>query len=203
MLFRSIVVGDDAQHLNAISGATGTPLPGFPIVLGAEQKGSPAVCDCDGDGKTEIIAESGDGNLYVWDYDFPFSPTLSPPWPQFHHDAERTGLMTHPLFVDTPERGPVPSAIELAPIVPNPARAAARFAYAVPSARSGSSVELAVYDLSGRQVVVLERGVARAGRHSVQWNLRDRSGARVRAGLYFLRLVLGEERQTQKFAVLR
>ena len=42
-----------------------------------------------------------DKNLYLWDYDFPFSPNGQPPWPQFHHDAQRTGLASNPAFAPT------------------------------------------------------------------------------------------------------
>ena len=85
-----IVIGDELGFLTAISG-DGTVLPGFPILLGAEVKGTPALCDCDADGKTEIVFSGMDLKVHVWDYDFPFSPSLPVPWPQFHHDAARTG----------------------------------------------------------------------------------------------------------------
>jgi hypothetical protein len=70
--------------------------PGFPIVLNGEVRGTPAVCDCDGDGMSEIVLADWDRNLYMWDYDYPFSPGHTPPWPQFHHDAARTGFASTP-----------------------------------------------------------------------------------------------------------
>src|SRR5262249_26468753 len=50
-----VVIGDEDGSLAALSGATGTMLPGFPIAMAAEASGTPALCDCDGDGMTEIV----------------------------------------------------------------------------------------------------------------------------------------------------
>src|SRR5262249_47479764 len=91
-----VVMGDENTELAALSGATGQMMPGFPIKLDGEIRGTPALCDCDGDGKTEIVLSGWDTNLYVWDYDFPFNPNGMPAWPQFHHDALRTGFQNGP-----------------------------------------------------------------------------------------------------------
>jgi len=200
-----IVMGDENGQLAAISGIDATMLPGFPIQLGAEVRGTPAVCDCDGDGKTEIVAANWDKNLYVWDYDFSFSPGHIPPWPQFHHDAARTGYAGTPVFVGVDDDGAKapPRSLELAAPAPNPASGATRLWYGIPAERAGGDVELAIYDLAGRRVRVLERGIARPGRHSVAWDLRDESGATTQAGVYFARLTLGPEVRTRKLVVVR
>ena len=98
-----IVIGDENSTLAAISG-NATMLPGFPIQLNGEVRGAPAVCDCDGDGLSEIVVAGWDRNFYMWDYDFPFSPGKTPPWPQFHHDAARTGFASSPVFVGVKDR---------------------------------------------------------------------------------------------------
>ena len=59
------------------------------------------------DGKTEIVLAGWDKNIYVWDYDFPFQPNGSAPWPQFHHDARRTGFSGAPLYVGGVDDGPL------------------------------------------------------------------------------------------------
>ena len=199
-----ILIGEENGQLTALSGADATVLPGFPIQLSAEVKGSPAVCDCDGDGKTEIVVAGWDKNVYMWDYDFPFSPGQVPPWMQFHHDAARTGYAGTPVLVGT-EEGPsaLPRALELAPPAPNPARGGARLWYGVPADRAGGVLELAIFDLSGRRVRILQSGRAEAGRQSASWDLRDASGAPAEAGVYFARLSLGSEARSRKLVVVR
>ncbi|MEK7330691.1 MAG: T9SS type A sorting domain-containing protein, partial [Candidatus Eisenbacteria bacterium] len=198
-----VVMGDENGILNGISG-NGQLLPGFPIQLGGEVRGTPAVCDCDGDGKSEIVVSSWDQNTYVWDYDFAFSPAGTPPWPQFHHDARRSGLATAPAFVDapSPELPPAPLSVELAPPVPNPAHTTTRLAWAVPVERAGADLDLSVYDLAGRRIVRLASGKAQPGRFAVDWDLRSAGGTRMGSGIYFLRFHLGPFTESRKLVVM-
>ncbi|OGF15196.1 MAG: hypothetical protein A2W00_06255 [Candidatus Eisenbacteria bacterium RBG_16_71_46] len=198
-----IVMGGEDFKVTAISGADGSLLAGFPLHLGAEVRGAPALCDCDGDGLSEIVVSALDRSLYVWDYDRPFSPGAAPPWPQFQHDARRTGFAGSPAFVTVPGPAPPPRQVQLATPYPNPARQAARFAFGVPADRAGSRYEVAIYDLGGRRVRTVEGGVARAGRFSAQWDLRDEGGSPVKAGVYFLSFSLGDQRRSHKLLVMR
>mgnify|MGYP001115309160 FL=1 len=201
-----VLIGDVAGRLTALSGADATVLPGFPIQLGGEILGTPAVGDIDGDGLTEIAVACWDMNVYVWDYDFAFSPGAIPPWPQFHHDPLRTGYAATPVPTDVEDDDTAPTVfrtVELGPPAPNPAQGTTRLWYGVPAGMEGARLELAVYDLSGRRVRTLEQGLARAGLHSVQWDLRDASGSPAGAGVYFTRLVTGPEVCTRKLVVVR
>jgi hypothetical protein len=200
-----IVMGDEERNLAALSG-TGTMLPGFPIVLNGEVRGTPALCDCDGDGMGEIVLADWDRNLYMWDYDFAFSPGHTPPWPQFHHDAARTGLASNPVFVGVggpPVPPGVPATLELSAPSPNPARSSAQAYYSVPASSAGAPYEIAVFDVTGRRIRMLERGTARPGNYPVTWNLRTADGRAAGEGLYFLRITLGSLVQSRKVAVLR
>jgi hypothetical protein len=199
-----IVQGDETGNLTALQGGAGAVMPGFPIQLEAEVKGTPALCDCDGDGLTEIVVAGWDHKIYEWDYDFPFSPNQNRAWPQYHHDAMRTGFFDTPILVGVEDSAPVvPPAVELTPPTPNPARAGARFAFGIPSASTGQPFELAVYDILGRRVQTLQHGTSRAGRFDVAWDLRNEHGTPVQNGIYFVRLSLGALSQSRKIAVLR
>ena len=198
-----VIIGDDNGSLAALSGADGSMLAGFPIQLDAEVTGTPAVCDCDGDGKTEIVDVDFGGTLYVWDYDFPFSPGGPPPWPQFHHDARRTGNATTPILLAVGDHGPAsPRALALAAPRPNPARGPLAIDFAVPQSLDGATLDLSVYDLGGRRVRTIEHARARAGAHTLPWDLRDGRGVPARSGVYWIRLTAGREALTRKAVVL-
>jgi hypothetical protein len=208
--FNDIICGGEDGTLTAISGANATVMAGFPIQLEAEVRGTPAVADIDKDGKTEIVLAGWDKNIYVWDYDFPFSPSMTPPWPQFHHDARRTGFASAPLYVgvdDGPGTGSgAVREIEFAPPSPNPMRAGrsvARLDFAVPSAASGGTYDLSVYDLSGRRVKRVDGGIAPVGHFTLRWDLRDALGRPVDGGVYFIRFTLGGKSLTRKLVVLQ
>ncbi len=199
-----VVIGDENGSLAALSGATGAMLPGFPIQLAAEASGSAALCDCDDDGKSEIVVADFGGTVHVWDYDFPFSPAGPPPWPQYHHDAERTGFADTPAPVDVdPPAASVPRVLELALRGPNPARTTLEIAFGVPLEQDGAPLEVTVFDLAGRLMRTLARGPARPGRASLTWDMRDARGALASRGLYLVRLRAGTQALTRKVVVLR
>lgn len=205
--FADMLAGDEEGVLTAFSGANGQVLPGFPIQLQGEVRGAAAIADVDGDGKTEIVLSGWDKNVYCWDYDFPFSPSGPPPWPQFHHDARRTGFFDAPLYVgvndDPAIGGAIPAALEFAPPAPNPSKARTRLEFSIPSASAGETYSLAIYDLSGRRVRLVDSGRARPGRFSLTWDLRDERGSPVDGGVYFARFTLGTQSVTHKSIVMR
>ena len=202
--WNDVVAGDETGSLAALSGATGAMLPGFPIALAAEASGTPALCDCDGDGMSEIVAVDHGGTVHVWDYDSPFSPGGPAPWPQFRHDAQRTGSsepLPEPVGVTPAAAGP-PRTLELGRPHPNPAGAGVHLAYGIPGDQRGAAIELAIYDLLGRRVRTLVNTPARPGHGTARWDMRDQRGGRVAAGVYMVRLSAGARALTRKVVVL-
>ncbi len=90
----------------------------------------------------------------------------------------------------------------LAPAVPNPAGAAGtRIAYRV---EARGPVRLTVFDVQGRAVRTLaEDPAAEPGPHQTRWDLRDDAGARVGAGVYFVKLATAAGGAGQRILVLR
>ena len=78
-----------------------------------------------------------------------------------------------------------PTGIEFSAPRPNPSRAKVTLEFALPAP---SDVSITVHDIVGRLVrkVVDRRFVA--GRHSVEWDRRDRAGHILDSGIYFVRL---------------
>ncbi len=80
--------------------------------------------------------------------------------------------------------------------------------FSVPSAAGagdapGRLTEIAVYDLSGRLVKTVARGVYSGGEHSVTWDGRDGLDRPVAGGVYFLRAGSGGKVSHLKLMVLR
>ena len=81
---------------------------------------------------------------------------------------------------------------------PNPSRAGVSFQFAV---RKPGAVTIEVFDPAGRRVaVVLDRSLDR-GVHSAAWDGHDAAGARVGAGVYYLRLRTPDGSQTRRVSL--
>jgi hypothetical protein len=74
---------------------------------------------------------------------------------------------------------------DLGPAHPNPASLMAEVSYSIPTA---GTVNLTVYDVSGRRVRTLVGGPMPAGRFTARWDCADQTGRRAAKGVYFFRL---------------
>jgi hypothetical protein len=82
----------------------------------------------------------------------------------------------------------------LAPPAPSPANDRARIAYELPAR---ATVALAVFDLQGRKVAVLDRGVREPGRHGAAIDT-----SHLRPGVYLIRLETGGARAERRLLVV-
>jgi hypothetical protein len=87
--------------------------------------------------------------------------------------------------------GSIPLTISFS-IAPNPAKNA-RLSFGLPRE---DRVELAVFDVAGRQVAMIEKGTLAAGSYTRSWDGRTDGGSTAGAGLYFYRLKVGNEVRT-------
>jgi hypothetical protein len=78
-----------------------------------------------------------------------------------------------------------PSGCTLGQNYPNPFNPSTSIQYTLTRT---SRVELKIYDLVGREVMVLDAGVKSEGSHSVSWNGRDATGNKMPSGVYICRL---------------
>ena len=74
----------------------------------------------------------------------------------------------------------MPLAFGLSQNYPNPFNPATTIRFALPCA---AHVDLVVYDVLGREVAVLARGLYEAGYHGLRWDASDQA-----SGLYLARL---------------
>jgi flagellar hook assembly protein FlgD len=63
-------------------------------------------------------------------------------------------------------------------------------------------VRLEVFDLLGRRVKLLALGDYPAGRHAVEWDRQDASGAAAKPGVQVYRLIAGDFRDQKKMVLL-
>jgi hypothetical protein len=93
-----------------------------------------------------------------------------------------------------------PSAIVFSRNRPNPFASSTGISYSLPGA---APVELAVYDIAGRRVAILDSGVRGRGPHDVTWDGRNASGKLCASGVYFLRLRAGNRIVVRKAVIVR
>jgi len=94
----------------------------------------------------------------------------------------------------------VPASLVLEQNFPNPFNPTTEIRYTLPAA---GAVRLALYDLTGRLVMILFEGEQRAGRHTIRWHGQDRHGRPVGAGVYFCRLETPGAVQTRKLVLAK
>ena len=93
---------------------------------------------------------------------------------------------------------PISGIAALGHPTPNPFSGTMRMSYAVSA--EGERVEISVFDLAGRRMKALASGFQSPGIHTVSWDGRDESGARVRKGMYFVHMRVGRQAQQVRVA---
>lgn len=96
---------------------------------------------------------------------------------------------------------PEVGGFELSAAVPSPFTLGTEIAYSVPG--SATRADMSIYDVSGRLVTTLVDGVATPGAAVTYWDGTDADGRRVASGVYFARLVAGDETAVRKIVLLR
>lgn len=94
----------------------------------------------------------------------------------------------------------LPSATRLASIYPNPFNPSTTIAFDL---ATDGRVDLAIFDVRGRLVSIVESAPMSAGRHQTIWHGQDREGRGVPSGTYFCRLIAGGQTQTMKLLLAR
>jgi len=95
---------------------------------------------------------------------------------------------------------PVPKALHLGEMKPNPVRDAGEVEYDLPYSGQAS---LRIYNALGQLVRVLVNGEAPAGSHRVRWDGKDEKGKKAAAGVYFYALETKTGSLMRKVVVVR
>jgi hypothetical protein len=96
----------------------------------------------------------------------------------------------------------LPRALSLGPNYPNPFNPSTTIRYGLGEGEP-RAIRLDVYDMRGRRVRTLFRGVREAGRYEAHWDGRDERGAEVGSGVYVVRLRSDREVVSRKMVLAR
>ena len=95
-----------------------------------------------------------------------------------------------------------PEVLELSIADGNAVREGARVSYGIPSGEAGKDGRLSIFDAAGRRIRTLVREAIEPGSHVAVWDLRSDDRARVRPGIYFARLTVGDKGLSRTLVVL-
>ena len=101
--------------------------------------------------------------------------------------------------VEVAEEKNLPSGCVLFQNYPNPFNGSTMIRFALPTA---SSMDLAIHNLAGQQLVKLVDGVREVGTHFISWNGRDEDGRELASGVYLCRLRAGRSMEETRMLVL-
>ncbi len=130
-------------------------------------------------------------------------------WPRYRRDNHGSGVLPDSITTSVAAaKTRMPAVFNLEQNHPNPFSAqgdptrspetAIRFTLSV-----ADDVELRIYDIRGRLVRTLVRGIRNAGAHTVHWDGRDARGQALPAGIYLYRLRVGEAEQVRSMMLMR
>jgi hypothetical protein len=77
-------------------------------------------------------------------------------------------------------------------LYPNPFNSSATLSY---SLNTKENVEVAIFDIAGKQIAALSNGMQSEGKHELQINKSDLN---LNSGIYFIKMIVGENTLTQK-----
>ena len=94
----------------------------------------------------------------------------------------------------------LPKKFELYTAYPNPFNPSTTIQYDLPESEY---VEIAIFDIKGREIRSLVNAHNQAGQHQVVWDGRNDRGTSVPSGMYFYKITAGEFSETRKMTLLK
>ena len=196
-----ILFGDSLGRLHVQTGQAEIPRD-WPHRYAEQVVYPPAVSDLDLDGISEMVVVAG---RTVSTLDMGTTPLSDPArrWAQVGYDKGKSGcadcVPRNPTAVDP---GPgVRTLLEFRGGWPNPATSATSLDFAL---TRRAPVRLQVFDARGRLVRTLIDGVRTAGAHTALGDAPDSRGTAVAAGVYRVRLSVGDaESEVRAVAIVR
>ena len=111
-----------------------------------------------------------------------------------------TKTLTESIVSDVGDDATRPTGFALEQNYPNPFNPQTAFGYELPRP---AEVQIAIYNVLGMQVRLLDEGYRPAGHHTLTWNGTDDRGRELAAGVYFYRLTAGDYVALRKMLLLK
>jgi hypothetical protein len=132
-------------------------------------------------------------------FGFDFGSDASVTYPGWYIKWAKVWCVREPVAVDENMTKDIHGYI-LNQAVPNPFTGMTNIAFTLPQ---DASMNLKVFDASGRVIRTLASSVMPAGSHTVTWDGRDESGVQAPAGIYFYRMQAGQFDAIRKLILVR
>jgi len=204
-------LADDAAT-DLVNGVSGDPVAdGMVLTInggdGANNNSSPDEVITVGNGATSMIYATGqnaavrsafgEGRTFLAAFGFEGLSTAS----------QRNDVMTSVLdwIISRPSAVPddVQSPLVFSPyVVPNPFNPQTSVKFEVGGTQAVNS-EVVIYDLRGREIRSLFRGVLEPGPQAMVWNGRDNGGRSLASGIYLARVLVADQAHTVKMTLAR
>ena len=98
------------------------------------------------------------------------------------------------------KQGELPSDFVVNQNYPNPFNPSTTLSFSTPR---DQHVKVRIIDMLGREVAMLTNREYSTGRHHLTWNGMDANGRQAAAGIYFARIVAGEQQKTVKMLLVK
>jgi len=149
--------------------------------------------DMDGDGHVDVMPNgmAGDG---------PFNVRNNAGELHVISGAELTKYLAPVMTAILEEGQAIPAEPSLVRNYPNPFNATTTIPFTL---SRDDDIELAIYDLTGQRVKILQSGFTPVGTHRLAWDGTDQNGQDVASGAYVARLTLSEKVLSHKLLLLK
>lgn len=138
----------------------------------------------------------------ITDLAIPDGETFWIRWPDDNANDDDDGLAVDDFRITAGSATsvPIPSLLSMMTVFPNPSSSSFSIRYRL---QGTGHAELAVFDVSGRLVRLLESGMMERGERALEWDGTDETGHRLASGVYFVRLEGRGRVEEAKIAVVR
>ncbi len=186
-----IVVSSVSNDLK-IYNLNGTEYKQIPITFEFPFSGHPVISDIDNDGDLEIFVGTTNGMIGIDIKDI--DGITDGYWNQYRNNLNRNGYIESEQILNNIDEE-ILSEFKLLSPYPNPFNPSTKITYYVPKS---SFIEIAVHDITGRKVEILEKSIKNLGYHSIEWDASELS-----SGNYFIHLTSDDIKLTQLITLIK